>query len=103
MALGTISIIHRKMDGDRNHVAGTIRCTSGANYTPGGEPITPAMLGFADIIEVLDAQLLNAAASRLVAWDQANQKLKVFTALGTEAVAGTDQSTIVVGFEAEGY
>lgn len=101
MALGTITVSRNTVWGDRQVRQGTVQCSSGANYTTGGEPITAAMLGLNEV-EVLRVNL-PPAGTRLVAWDHVNKKLKVFTALSAEAASNSDQSAIVCTFEAIGY
>lgn len=77
--------------GDRKLVMGTISFDS--SYPTGGEAIAPADLGFETQIDSVVFGVPSIA--RLVGWDQANKKAKVYTALGTEAGNGTDQSTLV--------
>jgi hypothetical protein len=59
-------------------------------YPAGGYPLTPAQFNLADIWYLAVEQ--NGAGSRLVQWDNAAWKLKLFTALGAEAAG--DQSAI---------
>jgi len=68
--------------------------TFDSSYPTGGEPLTPADLGMTSI-EWLEAKQ-KGLASRLAAYDYANAKLVLFTAIGAEAANASDQSTIVV-------
>lgn len=79
--------------GDRKVWFGTI--TFDSSYPTGGELLVPADFGFdvqVDAVISLGSQLGN----RYVAWDPSTDKLRLYTALGTEAGNTTDQSTIVV-------
>jgi hypothetical protein len=77
--------------GDRRVWMGTV--TFDSAYPTGGETLVAADLGFTEIdFVVIDD---NPASSRIAVWDPATGKLKLFTALSTEAGNGTDQSTII--------
>jgi len=62
------------------------------SYPTGGEAIAPADVGLNQILAVIPTH--GTLGSRIYAWDPVNSKLMMFTALGTEAGNGTDQSTI---------
>ena len=64
------------------------------SYPTGGEALTPADLGLRDILSVAAEQ--KGVVSRLCEYDYTTQKLKLFTALSTEAANASDQSTITV-------
>jgi hypothetical protein len=79
--------------GDLKMWIGTI--TFDASYITGGELISKSDVGFdvaIDAIIGLNSQLGN----RVVVWDPATKKIRLYTALGTEAANASDQSTIVV-------
>jgi hypothetical protein len=69
------------------------RVTFDSSYPTGGEAVTAANFGLNRILYVLSG--VNTAGNRLVVWDDTNSKLKLYTALGTEAADTSDQSTIV--------
>lgn len=65
------------------------------SYPTGGEAVAASDFGLSSIDD-LRVPSQNAAGTRLFAWDQANSKIKVFTAVGTEATNASDQSTQTV-------
>ena len=77
--------------GDRRVWVGTI--TFDSSYPTGGEAIVPGDFGFSEINHVIVGPN-DAAASRIAAWDRTNSKIKLFTALSTEAANASNQSTI---------
>lgn len=77
--------------GDLKLWIGTV--TFDNSYPTGGEVILPTDVGFNVSIDAVIA-MGSPGGSRLFLWDQANKKMKLFTALGTEAVNASDQSTI---------
>lgn len=64
------------------------------SYPTGGEPLTASDLGIASVRQ-LDARQ-KGVGNRICEYDYANSKLKLYTALGTEAANGSDQSAITV-------
>src|SRR5436190_10135481 len=62
------------------------------SYVTGGYALTPAMFGFDQQLDYVDIANTDPAGTRLYAYDKANSKLKVFTALGAEAANASDQS-----------
>lgn len=68
------------------------------SYPTGGEALGAAELKALGLESYVFAviPLLNTAGSRLVTYDPATKKLLLFTAVGTEAVNASDQSTISV-------
>lgn len=72
-----------------------VRITFDNSYPTGGELLTGASLGLFRVLAIVPSGT-DIAGSRLVTWDDATGKLKLFTALGTEALNASDQSTIVV-------
>lgn len=70
-----------------------------ADFTPStvypalGEPLTPALFGLSqiDYVEVQGP----SDGTRFAVYDRTNNKLRIFTALSTEAGTGTDQSAKV--------
>lgn len=90
MAL-SFSITDQTVVGDQRRVVATV--TFDSSYPTGGEAVTPSNFGLQSIRNVEPA--VPVAGSRLVAWDGTNSKLKVFTAIGTEAADTSDQSTII--------
>lgn len=91
MALST-SITFRTVTGNERLVIADV--TFDNSYTTGGLAVTPAMFGLQAIHSVVC--LPHSSASRIVTFDKAASKLKVHTAIGTEAAAASDQSTITV-------
>lgn len=80
---------------DRQYVLANI--TFDSSYPTGGEPVGAAelaALGFDNAIDAIIPCGVPAAGTRLISYDAANKKLKVFTALSTEAGSTSDQSAI---------
>lgn len=100
MALGAISIPTgvqaNTTFGNKKIRIRSVVLTTGANYTTGGETITPSMVGLSKRIELMHGGLAPAtsggATARTVAFDYANQKLQVFTTASAEAASNSDQS-----------
>ena len=72
-----------------------------SSYPTGGEDISEIFNQFKNCKRVI-VDALGTAGSRLFAVDFANKKLKVFTALSTEAANASDQSAIECRFNAIG-
>jgi hypothetical protein len=72
----------------------TARVTFDNSYATGGESLLPADLGL-KALRWVDAQQ-EGVGTRICQFNYATSTLMLFTALGTEAGSGTDQSTIVV-------
>ena len=107
MALGTLTRISNGVDriGGRRAVTYDVQLTSGANYTTGGETITPAAVGLGRRIEnVFTSGIPRAtsggATSRTVSFDFATTpgsvKMQVQTTASAEALANSDQSAFSV-------
>lgn len=78
-------------DGTRYQVA---LYTGPASYTTGGETVNPATFGGQSVINVLIGGMpVGSSVGRLAAYDPVSQKIKIFTAAGTEADAASDQSS----------
>lgn len=89
----------RRVIGDCRLITGEIQFDN--SYPTGGEAITAAELGFdKSVFELFFNH--DPAASRIPVYDKANGKIKLFTALSTEAANASDQSTIKVRFLAVG-
>jgi hypothetical protein len=115
MALGTITKVQRNarpidhVAGNKYRVVRDVQCSSGANYTAGGETITAAAIGLKsiDYVNLLNLPTTAAGAHRsasiintLGAGGQASVKLAVAGATaGTDAGAGADLSTFVCRLE----
>ncbi len=63
------------------------------SYPTGGEVINPSDVGLTSFDAVIIPNISNAG-TRFLTWDQANSKVKVYTALSTEAANASDQSTV---------
>lgn len=75
--------------------------TFDSSYATGGEALTASDLGLkAKAIDHLVATQ-KGVASRIAEYDYANEKLKLFTAISTEAANASDQSAVVVRVRAE--
>lgn len=86
--------------GDLKKVSGLI--TFDNSYPTGGESYNLSLFGFDQVLHHLETDGVNVAGNRLVVNDHGNKKLLLFTALGTQASNGTDQSTITVRVSAYG-
>jgi hypothetical protein len=80
----------RTVFGNKRIVLASI--TFDASYPTGGEALTAAELGLSSLDHVIPLP----HASRIGVWDDTNSKIKLYTALGTEAANTSDQSTIVL-------
>lgn len=63
------------------------------SYPTGGEAITAANFGMSSISSVI---IVPTGGTRLFAWDKANSKILVYTALSTEAANASDQSSVSI-------
>ena len=71
--------------------------TFDSSYPTGGEALGTAELTKLDLSQIdFVIPVGNVLGNRHVVYDRANKKLMLFTALGTEAVNASDQSTIIV-------
>ena len=95
----TVTTIRKGVNGDQRYWQGTI--TGDTSYPTGGYAITAAQVGMNTIQSGIADN--DTAASRLSSWDQTNKKLKLFTALSTEAANASNQSTITVPVFLFGY
>lgn len=106
MARGAITPISRDVEGSDVTVVSSIAGSAGANYTTGGETVTATDLGVTRINSV-DVENVDATAARLFAVDRTGLpnsfKLKVFTALSTEAASNSNQSTFAAQVEVRAY
>ncbi len=64
-----------------------------SSYATGGESITPSEVGLTGIYWV---DVMPTENAYTYAWDEANNKLKTFTAPTTETTATTDVGTAVL-------
>jgi hypothetical protein len=88
----TISNVQRPVTPSKESVVA--RVTFDNSYPTGGLPLAPSALGLKAFKWVEARQ--EGVGSRLVEFNYSTSSLMLFTALGTEAGNGTDQSTIVV-------
>lgn len=118
MALGSITKVKRNgrsieyVKGNKFAVVADVQCTSGANYTTGGETISAAAVGLKsiDYANILNQPATSTGASHRVgtivypggsgAGGQASVKLVVGgAAAGAEVAAATDLSTFSTRIE----
>ena len=97
MAL-TLTEGHRGVVGARRVWRGKV--TFDSSYPTGGEAIAIGDFGFNLDIETV--QIIANAGSETVQWDQANSKIMVHTADGTEATNASDQSAVTATVVAYG-
>lgn len=71
------------------------------SYATGGYALTPAELGLVSIERVM-AEVI-AVGTHFVVWDEANSKLMVFVAAGTQVTNATDLSAIKIRVTVYGY
>jgi excinuclease UvrABC helicase subunit UvrB len=67
--------------------------TFDSSYTTGGLAVSPSAFGFRGAVTAI-IPAGRGAGSRICEYDDAAQKLKLFTALGTEAANASNQATI---------
>jgi hypothetical protein len=91
MAL-TFSEVTRTLTANKRVVVADV--TLDNSYPTGGEAISPSDVGL-QAFEAVLIPSINNAGTRFLVWDQANSKVKVLTALSTEAANASDQSTTV--------
>ena len=103
MALGTLTKRSAYVSGNKRIRVYDVQLTSGANYTSGGETITPQNVGLSRRIEEARAHGLalpsGAATSRSVGFvyqSDGTVKMSVQTTASAEAAAASDQSTFTV-------
>ena len=82
--------------GDRRQSHGAI--TFDTSYPTGGEAVTALDFGFTTLHDVRP----EFVSGRFVDFDKTNSKLRLYTAVGTEATAASDQSSITVRYVAVG-
>lgn len=85
----TVTIVKRGKLNNSNHVIADI--TMDSSYATGGEAVTPALFGLGKIHTV---QVPAVVGSRLAEYDNANSKIKMYSAVGTEVVAATNLSAV---------
>lgn len=93
MAASSVAVTRIHTPGDRFEVHAVF--TPSTSYPAGGEPFTPSQFGLTTI-EWVVAAAASADGTRLVTWDKTNNKLRIYTAIGTEAANASDQSTKTV-------
>jgi hypothetical protein len=89
----TIAAVHDP-DGTDNTV-GTFLVTFDNNYTANGYPVTASQFSRRAIFMATPVQ--TGTANRVITYDPSSDtdgKLRIWTALGTEAAGASDQSTI---------
>lgn len=108
MALAVSNVVLTDANGvEGDHRIRTAVLTFTNSYTALGEPVTPALFGL-QVIEHLQVDNVSRTGTRLVSWDStggtiaAPGKLRVWTALSTEAAGASDQSAISVNIKAIG-
>lgn len=89
MAL-TFSRNKRSVHGDQKVWMGKV--TFDSSYPTGGEAITPSDFNMSSDVDVV--LVASNTGAEVVAWDDANDKLLVYTADGTEATNSSDQSSV---------
>lgn len=101
MGACTVSIEqnNRYNDAERERI---VAISPSASYATGGDTLAAADCQLA-AINTVELEAVDAAGSRLGIYDKANSKIKVFTALGTEAVNATNQSAISFRAIVRGY
>ena len=104
MALGNVTRFSPNPDfvaGNKKFKFRQVQLTSGANYTTGGETLTPALVGLKRIEHVIPlglAQTTSGTTSRSVSVKRqvnGDVKLLVQTTASAEATGSSDQSTFV--------
>lgn len=100
MGVCTVTIVKVWADGDRKHVVADVAPNS--SYATGGDTLSGTELLLETELTEVKCPAMNIAGDRLYSYDHANLKLKIFTALSTEAVAATNQSTKTVRVTAFG-
>ena len=109
MALGTLTPVAKYTWGNRKVRILTVQLTSGANYTTGGETITPTAVGLGHVIEKVDGAMATTSTgstSRTVVplyQTNGSVKLTVQTTASAEAASNSDQSTFTGRLTFIGY
>lgn len=112
MALGSLTKVAAYTSGNRRVRVYDVQLTAGANYTTGGETISPSAVGMARKIEEAiphgNARATSGGATaRSVAFDYATTpssvKMQVYTTASAEAASNSDQSTQSVRVTFRGY
>lgn len=103
MALGTVTIVNREAIESRFRVIAKVAVSAGANYTTGGEVVTPASLGLNSLsfIELIGPSTVMTKHVSVDNTDPSAPKLKVGVEDGAsgiedEAASNSDQSAVVV-------
>jgi hypothetical protein len=119
MALGTVTKVTKHgrsidfADGDRKTVYRDVQLSAGANYTTGGETLTPSAFGLKEIwcVEPMGPALSTAASTTFqVGFNYSTGKLMAFGQNATpgaavaqpQVTANTNLSTFVVRLRVEG-
>lgn len=85
--------------GRDNYLSSIVDFTPSTSYPANGEPVTAAQLG---LNYIWAAYGTVADGSRIVTFDPSKSTIRIWTAIGTEAGTGTDQSAKVVRVTAVG-
>lgn len=90
------------VQGDKKVVSGLV--TFDSSYPTGGEAYTAALFGFDQVLHHVEVEgvTLTGSGGRLIVNDHANKKLKLFTAMSTEAANASDQSAVTARVTAYG-
>jgi len=86
----TITDVQRTVKGNKRELTATVLFDS--SYPTGGEAVAASDFGLSSV----DTLFVYPHASRIGVYDHTNQKILLYTALGTEATNASDQSTITV-------
>lgn len=90
MAALIVTISRTHVPGDTYEVEAVF--TPSTSYPAGGEPLNASDYGLRQIKWVEIASPAGEDGTRLFTWDKTNGKLRIFTAVGTEAATSSDQS-----------
>jgi hypothetical protein len=90
MAALSVAISRSAQQDDRYRVEAVF--TPSTSYPAGGEPLNASDFGVRRIDWVEINQPAGADGTRVFTWDKTNGKLRIFTAIGTEAATSSDQS-----------
>ncbi len=83
--------------GDRRLWIGDI--TLDTSYPTGGYSLSPSLFGMGSVIDNVD---VGDAGGKPYEWDGVNNKLKAYSAVGTEVANATSLATVVVRAEVRG-
>jgi hypothetical protein len=100
MAALSVSIKRTHVPGDTYEVEAVF--TPSTSYPAGGEPLNASDFGMRSIKWVEIASPAGEDGTRLFTWDRTNGKLRIWTAIGTEAATSSDQSTKITNLKVSG-